>query len=398
MASQADPPQPERKPEQAPAPPASAHPDAAAQERAAEPLKILVLGGTAFLGPEFVEAAVARGHEVTLFNRGRTRADLFPDLEKLRGDRDPLRGEGLAALEGDRRWDVVVDTSGYYPRHVKASAELLAPRVRQYIYISSVSAFKEGAPPNSDETYGIAVLDDPEVESMGEGFRNYGGLKAACEAAAEAALPGRVTNIRPGFIVGPGDRTGRFNYWPLRAREGGEMLGPGSPADPVQWIDVRDLAEWMVHCAEENAVGVFLATGPDSAGLPGTIGDVIETSIDVARRRAASAKPSGEPAAAIDTRVTWVPAAFLREQGVGPGADLPIWIPAEGAYAGFHRWNNAKAVAAGLRFRPLAETIDALLTWYDAQSPEDQRRFRAGMSREREQGVLKAWRDANVPE
>lgn len=359
--------------------------------KAATPLKILVLGGTAFLGPEVVEAALERGHTVTLFNRGRTRADLFPDLEKLRGNRDPKRDEGLTALEGDRTWDVVIDNSGYYPRHVTASAELLAPRVKQYIYISSVSAFKEGAPPSSDESFGVAELEDPTVETMGEGFRNYGGLKAACEAAAEAAMPGRVTNIRPGFIVGPGDRTGRFNYWPLRAREGGEMLGPGSPSDPVQWIDVRDLAEWMIHCAEQGTTGVFLATGPVPGG---TIGEIIDTSIAVAKRRAAAK----DPVETVDTTVTWVPTEFLREQGVSPGSDLPIWIPAEGNYAGFHRWNNAKAVAAGLTFRPLDDTIDALLTWYDAQNSDDQKRFRAGMNRDRETAVLKAFHEAGAPD
>lgn len=360
----------------------------AADGKAAKPLKILILGGTAFLGPETVEAAVARGHTVTLFNRGKTRPNLFPDIEKLRGDRDPKKGEGLKALEG-REFDVIIDNSGYFPRMVKTSAELLAPKAKQYIYISSISALKQGAPPNSDESAPVETLADPTVETMGAGFENYGGLKALCEQAAEAAMPGRVTNIRPGFIVGPGDVTGRFNYWPLRAREGGEMLGPGTPNDPVQWIDVRDLAKWIIHCAEKNIVGVFVATGPQK---PGTIGEIIDTSIRVAKDEAAKSDgtTSKRP---VDTTVTWVPTEFLMAQGVSPGGDLPIWIPPEGEMAGFHRWNVSKAVGAGLTFRPLEDTLRGILTWYDGLKPEEQAKFRAGMKRDREEKVLAAWKE-----
>jgi 2'-hydroxyisoflavone reductase len=349
--------------------------------KAERPLSILILGGTAFLGPEVVEAAKARGHSITLFNRGKTRPELFADLPKLQGDRDPDKGEGLksiaAALES-RSFDVVIDNSGYYPRHVKASAELLGPKVKQYIYISSISAFKESAPPNSDESFPVAEIPDPTVENMGARGEFYGGLKALCEAAAEAAMPGRVTNIRPGFIVGPGDWTGRFSYWPLRARQGGEMIGPGTPGDAVQWIDVRDLAEWIVHCAERSIVGVFAATGGTKpTGDGGTIGGIIDESIKAAK---------------ADTTVTWIPTEFLLSQQVSPGADLPIWIPPE-MEAGFHRWNVSKAVKAGLTFRPLSETIAGIYAWIDGLSEEDKKRNRpAGMSREREAQVLAAWK------
>jgi 2'-hydroxyisoflavone reductase len=217
---------------------------------------------------------------------------------------------------------------------------------------------------------------------MGDGFQNYGGLKALCEQAAEAAMPGSVTVVRPGFIVGPGDWTGRFNYWPLRARLGGEMLGPGDGSDPMQWIDVRDLADWVIELVEKNTTGVFLATGPDK---PGTVREVIDTSIAVTKSLAEAS--GGSP---VDTTVTWVPTAFLREQKIG-GGDLPIWIPAEGDGAGFHRWNNAKAMKAGLTFRPLPETLRGVVTWYDTLKPEQQKRSFAGMSREREAEVLKAW-------
>lgn len=360
------------------------------QDRAAKPLRILILGGTGFLGPETVEAAEARGHTVTLFNRGKTRPDLFPKLEKLRGDRDPNKGEGLKALEG-RSWDVVIDNSGYYPRMVKASAELLAPNVGQYIFVSSISAFKEGATANSDESWPVATVADPSVEEMGKQFENYGGFKAMCEQAAEAALPGRTTNIRPGFIVGPGDRSGRFNYWPLRAREGGEMLGPGSTSDPVQWIDVRDLAAWIVKCAEDKAIGVYIATGPQP---PGTIGQVVGESVRVAQAEGARASdPSGPFAGAASTTVTWVPADFLEAQGVSAGGDLPIWIPPKGEHSGFHRWNVSKAIGAGLTFRPLDDTIRGIYAWYDALPADDRKRFRAGMTREREAEVLKAWHE-----
>lgn len=361
-------------------------------------LRILILGGTAFLGPEVVEAARARGHEVTLFNRGKTRPELFPDIEKLRGDRDPKKGDGLKALEGDRTWDVVVDNSGYYPRMVGASAELLGPRIKQYIYVSSISAFKEGAPPDSDESFPVATLEDPTVEEMGAGFQNYGGLKALCEQAAEKACPGRTLNIRPGFIVGPGDPTGRFSYWPLRAREGGEMIAPGTPSDPLQWIDVRDLAEWIVRCAENGTMGMFLATGPNPKGPtgPGTIGQVVEASIKAAPAAGVPAAvvvegaPPPPPATAV-----WIPAEFLQAQGVPIGA-LPIWIPPMGEAAGFHRWNNAKAVAAGLTFRPLDDTVKGINTWVDTLPKEKYARVRGGMPREREAEVLKAWKEKSA--
>ena len=214
-------------------------------------LKILILGGTGFIGPWEVEAAKARGHEVTLFNRGKSRPDMFTELEKLKGDRDPDKDDGLSALVG-RTFDVVIDNSGYYPRHVKASAELLGPNVKQYIYVSSISAYGQTDVEGQDETAPLATMDDPTVEEMGEGWVNYGPLKALCEGAAEAAMPGRVTVVRPGYIVGPGDHTHRFTYWPLRIREGGEVAVPGGPDDPIQVIDVRDLTEWIIHMAEQN--------------------------------------------------------------------------------------------------------------------------------------------------
>ncbi|HZI10527.1 MAG TPA: NAD-dependent epimerase/dehydratase family protein [Myxococcus sp.] len=344
--------------------------------------RILILGGTGFLGPAVVQAAQARGHSLTLFNRGRTRPELFPNVEKLRGDRDPTRGEGLKALQG-RKWDAVVDTSGYYPRIVRASAELLAPQVKQYLFISSVSAYASDKTPHEDERGPTATLADPTVESMGKEFEFYGGLKRACEEACEKALPGRVANIRPGYIVGPEDRTDRFTYWPLRFERGGEMLVPGTPADPLQVIDVRDLAEWLVLLIENNTTGIFNAVGPEK---PWSMGGVMETCRQVTGK---------------DTKLTWVPADWLEKQGEKGDAGLPIWLPPAGTTAGAHLRGNARAVKAGLRFRPVDVTVRDTLSWFKDLPPERQAKLRAGLKPEREAELLAGWARAqagsNVP-
>jgi 2'-hydroxyisoflavone reductase len=327
--------------------------------------KILILGGTGFLGPKTIEVALARGHEITIFNRGK-REKFLPlehEVEHLYGNRDPelpaddergpdgalLRPDatprGLEQLAG-RTWDVVIDNSGFFPRHVKASAELLAKQgAAQYIYISSISAYDEGSVPadGGTEDVKLATLADPNVEDMGPQFQNYGGLKAACEQAAQAAFPGRATIIRPGYIVGPGDQSDRFTYWPVRIARGGEVLAPGSPDDPVQWIDVRDLAAWLVHLAEEGTAGAFNAVGPTP---PARWGDVLQSCVEV----------SGSGAT-----LTWVPATWLEQNGV---AEQWIWSAPVGPMAGFHRWNNARAVAAGLTLRPIDDTVRATLEWF----------------------------------
>ena len=313
-----------------------------------EPLKILILGGTGFIGPWEVEAALARGHEVTLFNRGKSRPDMFPDLERLIGDRDPDKGDGLSALEG-RSFDVVIDNSAYYPRHVKASAELLGPNVKQYIIISSISAYGDTSEEDQDETAAVATMEDPTVESMGEGYVNYGPLKALCEQAAEEAMPGRVTVVRPGYIVGPGDITHRFTYWPLRVREGGDVAVPGAPTDPVQIIDVRDLTEWIIHLAEQNVTGVFNACGP-ARRL--TMSDIVQTAKTVT---------------GSDAEFVWVGTEFSEAH---PAAQFPIWVPYEGEYKGFHTWSVRRAIDAGLTFRPLDDTLAATLAWFDELDEE----------------------------
>ncbi len=333
-------------------------------------LKILILGGTGFIGPHEVQAALARGHEVTLFNRGRRNPGLFPELETLLGDRDPNKGEGLKALAG-RKWDVVIDNSGYFPRMVRASAELLAPNVRQYIFISSISAYADNSIEGQDETAAVATMPDPASEDMGKNYEYYGALKALCEQAAEEAMPGRATIVRPGYIVGPGDDSRRFIYWPLRVRAGGEVAVPGDPEDPVQVIDGRDLAEWVVHLAEENITGVFNACGPAERL---TMKELVET----------SARACGS-----DATFTWLDLAFLEGQS---GVAFPIWEPYAGATRGGHCWSNARAIAAGLTFRPLEATIKDQIAWLDGLPEEKRGRATPEVPVKNEAALLEAWR------
>jgi 2'-hydroxyisoflavone reductase len=366
------PPSPPRAPAIAGPPP---HPDPAppAPAPAAPPGKtLLILGGTGFLGPAVVEAAKARGYAITLFNRGKTRPELFPDVEKLHGDRDPRKGDGLKAIEG-RKWDAVIDNSGYVPRIVKASAELLAPNVKQYIFISSISVYADNATPSADETAAVGTMSDPTVEEMGKDFVNYGPLKALCEQAAEAALPGRVTKVRPGYIVGPGDPTDRFTYWPLRVEKGGEVLVPGAPTDPIQVIDVRDLGAWLVTLVDNETMGVFDAVGP---GEPLTMGGTLDAC---------------KAAAGSDASFTWVDAQFL-EKLPGDPVDLPIWAPFDDKTRGVHTRRGERARKAGLTHRPAQETVKDTLSWFKTLPPERQAKLRAGISREREAEILAAWK------
>jgi 2'-hydroxyisoflavone reductase len=335
------------------------------------PLRILILGGTGFLGPATIDAALARGHKVTMFNRGKTRPELFPKVEKLHGDRDPKKGEGLKALEKGQ-WDVVIDNCAFFPRMVKASAELLAPRCKQYILISTISAYKTPNPVNGDESAPLATMPDPTLETMGNAFEYYGPLKALCEQAAEKAMPGRVTIVRPGYIVGPDDPSGRFTYWPVRFSQGGDIAVPGDPSDPVQIIDARDLGAWLVTLAENRTFGVFNACGPEK---PMHWGQMVE-----AFQKLAPPK----------SRVTWLPTSFLAKHG-GPG--FPIWEPNEGGTQGMHTWSNAKAVKAGLKFRPVAKTVKDTLAWYrDQEKIKNGRKNLAGPPPEAEVEALKAWK------
>ncbi len=335
---------------------------------ARQPLAILMLGGTGFLGPQTVEAALKRGHKVTLFNRGKTRPGLFPELEKLRGDRDL---DDLKALEG-RKWDAVVDTSANVPRWVKKAAAVLGPNIGHYVYISSVSVYVDQSKPGSDETSAVATIADPTTEKItGE---TYGALKALTEKAAEETMPGKVSVVRPGLIVGPEDPTDRFTYWPVRVARGGEVLAPGSPDDPVQLIDVRDLGAFLVRLIEDKSIGVFNALGPDKLLTMGQM-------LDACKKAAQS-----------DATFTWADAQFLEKQGVHAWSDMPAWVPASGDTAGFAKISNARAVKAGLTFLPIADTAKATLEWFRTQPEARRAKLRAGISPDREAKALAAWR------
>lgn len=328
------------------------------------PLDLLILGGTGFIGPHQVEYARRRGHRLTLFNRGRTNVDAFPDVEKLEGDRDGK----LEALKG-RRWDAVIDNSGYVPRHVRDSATLLRDQVDRYLFISTLSVFADFSKAN-DEDSPLAPLTEPGSEDVG---KHYGALKALCEREVSAAFGDRSTIVRPGLIVGPGDTTDRFTYWPVRIDRGGEVLAPGSPTDPVLIIDVRDLAEWCVHLVEQSVSGVYNAVGPATRL---TMGEMLSGIRSVTTSGAT---------------LTWVDADFLAEQKVRPWADMPVWFPPRGEMGGFGLFKRDRAIARGLTFRPLAVTARDTLDWF-ATLPADRRaKLRAGIAAEREREVLAAW-------
>jgi 2'-hydroxyisoflavone reductase len=334
-------------------------------------VKLLVLGGTVFLGRHLVEAALARGHDVTIFTRGRHNPHLFRDVEKLRGDRD---GD-LEALRG-RRWEAVVDTSGHVPNVVRASAELLAPAVDHYTFVSTLAVYA-GFPrvPDLDESAPLAELPDPSVAKATP--ETVGPLKALCERALEPALSGRALVVRAGLLVGPHDPTDRFAYWPRRVAQGGEVLAPGGPELRVQIVDARDLAEWILAGAESGRTGIYNATGP---AQPLTMQELLETC------RAATGG---------DATFTWVDERFLLSVGVNPRMELPLWMP--GA-AGAATVDCRRALAAGLAFRPLAETVRDTFAW-DMSRPADLPR-RAGIAPDKEAQVLKAWRErspAGVP-
>lgn len=324
-------------------------------------MRILILGGTIFLGQALAEQALARGHELTLFTRGQRNPDLFPAAERLRGDRD----SDLSALEG-REWDAVIDTSGYVPRHVRASAELLAPRVAHYTFISTISVYANYEQVGIDEDYPLGELPDPTVEQVtGE---TYGPLKVLCERAAEAAMPGRVLTIRPGLIVGPHDPTDRFTYWPWRVAKGGPFLAPEGPGYLVQYIDVRDLAAWTLDMVEAGRTGVYNATGP---ATPQPLGELL----------AACAAAAG-----VEAEPVWASAAFLQEGGVRPWSELPLWVPDTPDHAGFSQVSVAKALAAGLTFRPTVETCADTLAWARTRPADHQ--WRAGLAPEKEAALL----------
>ena len=338
-------------------------------------LRILILGGTGFTGPHQVRYALARGHKVTLFNRGREPDAWSGQVEELIGDRNT--GD-LKALEG-REWDVCIDNPTTLPFWVRDAGNVLHGKIEQYVFISTISVYADDDKP-ADESAPLASYNGKDaMAETWDSFRAnigelYGPLKAISEQEAEKQFPGRTTIIRPGLIVGPGDQSDRFTYWPVRLSRGGEVLAPGDGSDPVQFIDARDLAEWTIRVAESRTFGTFNATGPE---LPIQMRDML-TGI----------------AAAVhaDARIAWVPTGFLEAQKVAPWSDMPVWVPGQGDSAGFARRSIRKALAKGLTFRPLATTASDTLAWFKQQPAERQAKLKAGLPPEREVELLAKWR------
>jgi len=343
----------------------------AGQPAPSRKLRMLVLGGTGFIGPHMVRYALERGHELTLFNRGRSNTDLFPEVENLIGDRN---GD-LESLRG-RSWDVCMDNNASNIDWVTLSTDFLRDSVDLYFYVSSRSAYSDlsaipmtaAAPTFTYETAGV----EPGAENL-----PYGLQKALCERQVQEVFPDNSNIVRPGLIIGPGDTTDRFTYWPVRIDRGGEVMAPGDPNDFVQIIDVRDLTEWMVRMAEEGYAGVFNGVGP---ATPRPMSELLYGIRAVTTR---------------ETIFTWVPEPFLTEQGIRPYSNMPVWMPPRPGREGFARFDLTPEVEHGLTYRPLAVTARETLDYHFSRPMEEQENLQAGITAEREAEVLAAWHQAN---
>ena len=328
-------------------------------------MNILILGGKRFLGIALVEAMLKAGHTPTLFNRGITNPDLFPKVRNLIGDRE----KDLSALKR-RKWDAVIDTSGFLPRVVKESARMLSNKCETYVFISTISVYRDYKRPDIDENYPLAELEDPNDEDPAGPA--YGALKALCEYEIQQNFKGNLAVVRPGIIVGPNDPTDRFTYWPWRVAQGGKVLTPGPPSADLQFIDVRDLADFILKLIEQKASGVYNAVGPRN---PANFGSLL-----VACREAAGS----------DASFVWVDERFLLDEEITPWVDLPLWLPnTDPTITGFNNINNNKAVKAGLTFRPLSETVTDTLNWVRSQPPVPQ--LKRGLDAQREAELLKKY-------
>jgi 2'-hydroxyisoflavone reductase len=349
----------------------SLEPDGIASQETVKPLRILILGGTGFIGPHQVRYAIARGHKVSVFNRGRRQADLPDSVEHLFGDRN----DNLESLKR-REWDVVIDNPTTLPKWVRDSASLLKDAARQYVFISTISVYADVSRPGMDETSALLKYEGEDAMAEKEvKLQLYGPLKALSEREAEKWFPGRATIIRPGLIVGPGDTSDRFAYWPVRIDRGGEILAPGTPSDPVQFIDARDLAEWTIRVVERGTLGIYNATGPRS---PLSMAEMLY---------GIRAVISGSK----EIRFTWADAKFLSEQKVRAWSDMPVWVSDSPENAGFSRVSIERAVSKGLTFRPLADTARETLEWFKTLPEERRAKMLAGLPEEREKAVLAAW-------
>jgi 2'-hydroxyisoflavone reductase len=338
-------------------------------------MRILILGGTGFTGPHQVRYALSRGHSVTLFNRGRQSLEWPRQVEQLVGDRE---AGDLRALAG-REWDACIDNPTTLPVWVRDIGQALRGRVKQYIFISTISVYADNREP-ADESAAVATYSgaDPMRETLASLRASagtlYGPLKALSEKEALVQFPGMATIVRPGLIVGPGDESDRFTYWPVRLARGGEVLAPGDGDDPVQIIDARDLAEWTIRLAESRVFGTFNATGPaHRLSMGGMLRDIAAATHSTAH-------------------LVWVPTAFLDSEKVAAWSDMPVWVPGHGDDAGFAQRSITKALRTGLVFRPLSQSAVDTLAWFRQQPPARQAMLKAGLPAEREMQVLTAWR------
>ncbi len=330
--------------------------------------RLLILGGTRFIGPHIVEEARSRGFTVTLFNRGKTNPDIFADVEQLRGDRDDA---DYRQLRG-RQWEAVVDTSAYFPRAVRQALEVLDGQTERYVFISTISVYRSFDKLGQDEDSPLASLDNPTTEEVTG--QTYGGLKVLCEEAADEHFSGDLTVIRPGVVAGPRDHTDRFTYWPVRCARGGEMLVPGHGDDPVQYIDARDLAAWILDTIDQRISGTFNTVIPRGAV---TMRDLV----------AACRELADEPAEPV-----YVDEDFVLEQGAG--REFPLWAAESSPARGVYAISAERAVEAGLQTRPVADTARDTLAWFRSLPDERQQQLDAGPSPEREEELLQSWRES----
>ena len=342
--------------------------------KAPKALRILILGGTGFIGPHQVKYALARGHKLTLFNRGRNPKDWPGEVEEITGDRNT--GD-LASLKG-RTWDVCIDNPTTLPFWVRDAGQILKGQVNQYIFVSTLSVYEDNSHAGEDESgalYQYHGSEEAVMKETQESVRNfkgnlYGPLKARSEQEAVRWFPGITTIVRPGLIVGPGDETDRFTYWPVRLDRGGDVLAPGDGKDAVQFVDARDLSEWMIRLAEKQSFGTFNAMGPATElsmkGMLDGIQDAIKSK----------------------AQLRWATADFLRTHNVSPWSDMPVWVPGGGEDGGFAKRSNQRAIVAGLTFRPMAQTAPDTLAWFKSQPAERRATLKAGLKPEREKEVL----------
>jgi len=334
--------------------------------RTSAPLRILILGGTGFIGPNQVQYALDRGHSVALFNRGVTNSTLFPNVPRLIGDRN--LPDGHKAL-GSGEWDVVIDNPTANPNWVRDAGRALKGRTKHYIFVSTISVFADLSVVVDENG---PLLPPADIDATFDP-KSYGQNKVRSEMEARTQFGDQLTIVRPGLIVGPGDLSDRFSYWPVRIDRGGEVLAPGTPNDPVQYVDAKDLSEWMIRLAENRTLGTFNASGPR---MPTTVAEMLY---------GIKAVTTSGP------QFTWVAADFLAANQVRAWSDMPVWVPPAGRTANFARVNCSKAHASGLTFRPLAETAAATLAWYKTRPAAEQEKARAGLAAERELAVLAAW-------